>query len=114
MPQTTPQACSQPFASTLSVGSRAGEDLPVTGVDSDALELIVRFFYEGCLLLTPRNAVPVLDAAQRLQVASVADAARRYVRDALSARSAMALLVEALQYELDELADECLASVVLQ
>lgn len=66
--RAAPQACSRPFAAALASGLPPGGVLPVTGVDSDALEAVVRYFYEGRLLLTPRNAVPVLDAAQRLQV----------------------------------------------
>ncbi|GBF90893.1 hypothetical protein Rsub_03748 [Raphidocelis subcapitata] len=106
-------ACSPPLAATLPTCTRPCEELPVTGVDSGALEAVVRFFYEGRLLLTPHNAVAVMDAAARLQVATVAEAARAYVRGALSARTAMALLVEALRFEVDDLVDEALACIVL-
>jgi hypothetical protein len=108
------QACSPLLSATLAGGPRPGEELPVTGVDSSALEDVIRFFYEGRLTLTPANAAPVLDAAARLRVASVADAARAYLRGALGARTAVALLMEALQFELDDLAEECLACGVVK
>lgn len=113
-PRPAPQACSQLLSTALSSGLCNGEDLPVTGVNSDALEAVVRFFYEGRVLLTLGNAVAVMDAAQRLQVRSVAEAARGYVQSMLSARTAVALMVEALQYDLEDLADECLANAVLK
>jgi len=72
----------------------------------------VRFFYEGRLVVTPRNAVALVDAARRLQVAPVAEAARGYARSVLGARTAVALLAEAVKYEVDDLADECLATAV--
>ncbi len=111
-PAPAPQACSHLLAATLPPAARPSEDLPVTGVDSDALEAVVRFFYEGRLVLTLANAVAVMDAAQRLQVDAVAEAAHGYVRSALGARTAMPLLLDALRYEADDLADECLAAAV--
>jgi hypothetical protein len=109
-----PQACSAPFAAALSPGAPPGEDLPVTGVDSDALEAVVRFCYEGRLLLTPRNAAAVVDAAARLQVVPLADAGRAYARGALGPRTAMGLLMDALRFDIHGLVDEALACVVLQ
>jgi len=62
-----------------SAGNLAGEELPVWGVDSDALEAIIQFF-------TLENAhwhflaIAVLDAATRLDVPALANAAEAFVR----------------------------------
>jgi hypothetical protein len=86
----------------------------VSGVDSDALEAVVRYFYEGSLLLTTANAVAVADAAARLQVRPLADGARAFVRGALAGRTAVALLMDALRFEAEDLVEEALACVVLK
>jgi hypothetical protein len=73
---------------------------------------VIRYLYDGRLMLTPANAAPVLDAAARLRVGALADAARGYLRRALGPGTAAALLGEALRYELDDLADECVAAIL--
>jgi hypothetical protein len=49
-------------------GDFAGQELPVQGVDSEALEAVIRFFYTGECPITVSTAVPLLDAAIKLEV----------------------------------------------
>lgn len=74
----------------------------------------MRFFYEGALLLTPRNAAAVADAARRLRVDSVAAAARAYVRGHLAPGTAAGFLLQALQCGAEELTEECLVATLTQ
>ncbi|GBF91731.1 hypothetical protein Rsub_04035 [Raphidocelis subcapitata] len=106
------------FAATLAApiagaASHGCEELPVTGIDADALEAVLRFAYEGAALLTPSNAVAVYDAAARLQVRALAGAARGYARRVIAGATAVAMLAEALKFEVDELVEEATACAVL-
>lgn len=81
------------------------------GVDSDALESIIEFFYSGICTLTFPGAVAVMDAANRLDVPSLSAAANTYVRDALSAHTATTVLAHSLQFKLTDLASTCLGLI---
>lgn len=81
------------------------------GVDSDALQAIIEFFYSGECSLTFPNAVAVMDAANRLDVPSLSAAANTYVREALSVHTAVTILGHALQYKLSDLASSCLTII---
>jgi hypothetical protein len=59
------------------------QELPVWGVDSDALESVVSCFYTGECNITVGNAVPVMDAAQRLEVSSLASFCEKFVNDSV-------------------------------
>lgn len=102
------------FAGMLESGSLApGEELPVWGVDSDALESIVQFFYSGECLLTLDNGVAIMDAAVRLDVPVLAAAAERYVRTAAAAHASAALTVlgSALRFKIADLVIACVAAI---
>ncbi|KAI8477353.1 MAG: hypothetical protein J3K34DRAFT_515702 [Monoraphidium minutum] len=107
-------ACSQLLAASLAAGPAPGQELPVTGVDPDALEDVIRYFYEGRLTLTPRNAAAVLDCARRLRAGGAADAAAAYLRGGLAPRGAVAALGEAMRYDLDDVAEEALATALVE
>lgn len=92
-------------------GNLANEELPVWGVDSDALQSIIEFFYSGQCNLTFPNAVAVMDAANRLDVPSLSGAANTYVREALSVQTASTILTHALQFKLSELSNTCLSLI---
>lgn len=92
-------------------GNLANEELPVWGVDSDALQAIIEFFYSGQCNLTFPSAVAVMDAANRLDVPSLSSAANSFVREALSVNTASTILGHALQFKLSELAGSCLTVI---
>ncbi|KAG1658252.1 hypothetical protein FOA52_008512, partial [Chlamydomonas sp. UWO 241] len=56
-------SCSKKFAGALESGDFTGHELPVLGVDADALELIISFFYTAQCPITVTTAIPLLDAA---------------------------------------------------
>ncbi len=58
-------------------------ELPVWGVDSEALEAVVGCFYTGECKLTVTTAVPIMDAAQRLEVSSLAAFCERFITESL-------------------------------
>ncbi|KAF8073156.1 SPL3 [Scenedesmus sp. PABB004] len=109
--QVVLSAGSRRFANMLEQGNLAGEELPVWGVDSDALEAIIRFFYTAECTLSHPGAVAVLDAANRLDVPALAEAAGRYVRAALAPGTAASLLGQALHFKVTDLADACVAFI---
>jgi hypothetical protein len=92
-------------------GNLANEELPVWGVDSDALQSIIEFFYSGECRLTFPKAVAVMDAANRLDVPSLSGAANTYVREALAPQTASTILTHALQFKLGDLANSCLSVI---
>jgi hypothetical protein len=88
-------------------GNLAGEELPVWGVDSDALEAIIQFFYSGeCSLAFP-GAIAVLDAATRLDVPALANAAEAFVRGAIAPNTVTTTLASSLQFRMNDLAATC-------
>lgn len=88
-----------------------GEELPVWGVDSDALEHLIQFFYSGECRIISSSAVPVYDAAQRLEVPNLAAACEGFIREILGASTCCMLLKQAEQYKVTDLANQCLACI---
>ncbi|KXZ48256.1 hypothetical protein GPECTOR_29g35 [Gonium pectorale] len=99
-------AASQRFADVLTPGSWVpGQQLPVEGVDSDALFTLIRAFYT-CPCPVELERVPALyDAAIKLEVGSLASALEQFVGSALSADAAVPLLQRCLGLGVDALAD---------
>jgi hypothetical protein len=95
----------------MHAGNLANEELPVWGVDSDALQSIIEFFYSGQCDLTFPTAVAVMDAANRLDVPSLSAAANTYVREALSVQTVSTTLTHALQFKLSDLTNTCLTLI---
>lgn len=81
------------------------------GVDSDALEATINFFYCGDCPLAFPGAISVLDAANRLDVPVLAAAADAYVRAALAPGTVTTALGLALQYKMADLTARCLELV---
>lgn len=105
--QVVLSAGSKRFANMLEQGNLHGEELPVWGVDSDALEAIIQFFYSGeCVLRFP-GAVAVLDAATRLDVPVLAAAADSFVREVLHPSTVTTILGQALQFKMNDLSAGC-------
>lgn len=77
------------------------------GVDSDALQSIISFFYSGECVLTFPSAIAIADAAGRLGVPNLAAAAHEYVREALSVNTAATILGHALRFKLSNLVTAC-------
>lgn len=46
----------------LTSGGLLGEELQVQGVDSEAMEAVIKFFYSGECAMTPDLVLPILDA----------------------------------------------------
>lgn len=106
--QVVLSAGSKRFANMLEQGNLHGEELPVWGVDSDALEAIIRFFYTGeCLLKFP-EAVGVLDAAIRLDVPVLAAAADKFTRGCMHTATVTTILGQSAQYKINDLVAACL------
>lgn len=51
------------------------------GVDSGALESVLRFFYTGECRMSFPTVVALCDAAQRLEVAGLAEACEEYISE---------------------------------
>lgn len=78
------------------------------GVDSDALQSIIEFFYSGQCLLTFPGAIGIMDAATRLDVPTLSAAAGSYVRAALGPTTVSTILDRAVRYKLHDLTGACL------
>jgi hypothetical protein len=99
---------SPPLAAPTNTGNLQHEELPVWGVDSDALQAIIEFFYSGRCELSFPAAIAIMDAATRLDVPALATAADAYVRGALSINTVCTILSRAVQYKLHDLTAACL------
>lgn len=96
-------AASPRLAQTLEPGTLTGEELPVWGVDSDALHAVLRFFYTGEATLTFATAAPLCDAAQRLEVTSLAQHCQAFLADVLHPSTVVAIYRQAVTLRMDEL-----------
>jgi hypothetical protein len=67
------------FASILADGKFTQKELPVQGVDSLALESVIRFFYTGECQLQAGSAIAVLDAAIKLEAKGLAAHVEGYI-----------------------------------
>ncbi|GAX84352.1 hypothetical protein CEUSTIGMA_g11774.t1 [Chlamydomonas eustigma] len=94
-------SCSKKFAGALESGDFAGQELPVQGVDSEALETVIRFFYTGECPITVSTAVPLLDAAIKLEVAGLSSACEQFVNQLLHPLTAVTFLEQSLHLKLD-------------
>lgn len=73
-------------------GEFAHQELPVQGVDSEALETVIRFFYTGECPITVASAVPILDAAIKLEVPGLVGACENFVNQLLHPLTAVTFL----------------------
>jgi hypothetical protein len=105
--QVVLSAGSKRFANMLEQGNLHGEELPVWGVDSDALESIISFFYSAECTLSYPGAVAVLDAATRLDVPALAAAAEEFIRETTHPTTVTTILTQSLQFKMSELAATC-------
>mgnify|MGYP001811258261 CR=1 FL=1 len=105
--QVVLSAGSKRFANMLEQGNLHGEELPVWGVDSDALESIIYFFYSAECTLSYPGAVAELDAATRLDVPALAAAAEQFIRETMHPTTVTTILAQSLQFKMSELAATC-------
>jgi hypothetical protein len=105
--QVVLSAGSKRFANMLEQSNLHGEDLPVWGVDSDALESIISFFYSAECTLSHPGAVAVLDAATRLDVPALAAAAEQFIRETMHPSTVTTILAKSLKFKMSELAATC-------
>ena len=94
--------------SLLVAGILAEPELPVWGVDSDALETVLRCFYTGECRLTDQNIIPVMDAARRLDVTSLAQYCEGFVSKATQLHNCCQLLGQAMHFKMEELTPQIL------
>lgn len=106
--QVVLSACSKRCALILEEGSLQGGELPVWGVDSDALETVLHFFYSGTCSLSYSAVVHILDAAQRLGVDNLAEACETFIHDVLDPSTCCSLFKCSSQYKMEELSLQCL------
>eukprot|EP00798_Chlamydomonas_sp_ICE-L_P027016 gene27016-2242_t len=85
-----------------------GQDLPVQGVDGDALELILHFFYSGDCPIGMATALPLLDAAAKLEVPGLSAACEQYISQMLHPLTAAIFLEQALLLKVDSMSDTLL------
>ena len=84
-----------------------GKLLPVQGVDSDALEAIIRSFYTGNCPVSASSVCAVFDAASKLEVAAVEGACKQMVQSALGAGDCVTVLEQALKQGVEPLMQLC-------
>ncbi|KXZ47614.1 hypothetical protein GPECTOR_34g773 [Gonium pectorale] len=102
-------AASRRFASVFKqAGWTPGQQMPVKGVDSDALETLVRAFYTSECPLDLDRIPAIYDAAVKLEVPSLAPSLEQFVSTALTAESALGFLQRCLGLGLGALADAAL------
>ena len=94
----------------VSAGDFAGQDLPVQGVDADALELVLRFFYTGDCPISITTAVPLYDTSTKLEVLGLASACEQFITQLMHPLTSSIFLEQALQLKMD-LTDMLLAYV---
>ena len=68
------------------------------GVDSDALETIIRYFYSGECPITISSAVPLLDAAIKLEVPGLMVACEQFVSQLLHPLTAVTFLQQVREW----------------
>jgi hypothetical protein len=88
----------------------AEPELPVWGVDSDALIAVLRCFYTGRCQLDVGSVIPILDAAQRLEVAPLARFAESYLARTAAHTNVCALLGQALHFRMPDVVAQLLKS----
>lgn len=85
-----------------------GQELPVDGVESGALELILRFFYTGECPITVPSVLSTYDVAVKLEVQGLSGACEVFIKAALSPNTCAAFLDQALKMKIDSVAELCL------
>lgn len=75
------------------------------GVDSDALESVLRFFYTSECAIMATNVVPLWDACSKLEVPGLAQACEDYLRKHMTVGSVALFLDHALQLSMEELVE---------
>ncbi len=102
-------ALKQLLPSATPAGDATGKELPIQGVDSNALETVIGFFYRGEVLLTVNTVVPVYDVCLKLEVPGLAAACEQFVQQALSVGTCCIFLEAAVQLLLEHTVKLCLA-----
>ncbi|KAG2447068.1 hypothetical protein HYH02_007819 [Chlamydomonas schloesseri] len=101
-------ACSRKFSSVFGQGEATGKELPIQGVDSAALELVISSFYHGECRLTPTTVVPVYDVCLKLEVPGLTTACEQYLQRSMSADTCCIYLEAALGVLLEHTVKSCL------
>ncbi|KXZ41683.1 hypothetical protein GPECTOR_322g32 [Gonium pectorale] len=102
-------SCSRKFASVLAQGDATGKELPIQGVDSEALESVVRFFYCGECLLSTATVVPIHDVCLKLEVPGLGAGCEAYVQQSLNPATCMTYLGAAVRLLLEPTIKLCLS-----
>ncbi|MEW5299088.1 MAG: hypothetical protein WDW36_002137 [Sanguina aurantia] len=102
-------SCSRRFAAILEQGAFVtGQELPVDGVESGALELILRFFYTGECPITIPSVLSTYDVAVKLEVQGLSQACEAFLKVALNPSTCAAFLDQSLKMKIDSVAEMCL------
>lgn len=87
------------------VGEFTGSELPVQGVDANALETIIAFFYSGECPITVATAIPLLDAAIKLDVPGLTAACEQFINQLLHPLTVVTFIEQSLAVKLDTVTD---------
>ncbi|KAJ9523816.1 hypothetical protein QJQ45_020003, partial [Haematococcus lacustris] len=80
-------------------------ELPVWGVDSDALEAVVACFYTGECQVDLATVVPILDAAQRLEVVALKSFCEQYIASIAQPSNCLTLATQAMMFKMEPLVE---------
>ncbi|KAL6747288.1 hypothetical protein V8C86DRAFT_1345645 [Haematococcus lacustris] len=84
-------------------------EVPVQGVDSNAMQAVLGFFYTQQLVLSPGSVLAVLDCVVKLEVASVISACERFIQTVLSPSTCPVLLDQSLLFQQEHLTVQLLS-----
>ena len=75
------------------------------GVDSEALESVIRFFYTAEILITMNTVVPLLDAAIKLDVGGLIVACEQFIQSLLYPATAIQFLQQSVHLKIEMLTE---------
>ena len=75
------------------------------GVDSEALESVIRFFYTAEVILTMNTVVPMLDAAVKLDVGGLIVACEQFIQSLLYPATAIHFLQQSVHLKIEMLTE---------
>ncbi|PNW88053.1 hypothetical protein CHLRE_01g012200v5 [Chlamydomonas reinhardtii] len=102
-------ACSRKFSNVFGHGEATGKELPIQGVDSEALELVLSSFYRGECKLTPTTVVPIYDVCLKLEVPGLTSACEQFLQRSMGPDTCCMYLEAALAVLLEHTVKMCLS-----